>query len=119
VTDILDEPAVLIVMIEVGAAHTKLYSGHFYRIFVTLKTTNFTFTSTLKMEAGNSSTMRVATHQMVKGKSVPLQAWIGPEGSRELRFPDFMTTVQDGGKVVSLTYRPPLPAGNAPGTQIC
>jgi len=27
-----------------------------------------------------------------KGKAVPLQAWSGPEGSRELRFPDFMTT---------------------------
>ena len=44
-----------------------------------------------------------------KGKSVPLQAWSGPEGSRKLRFPDYMTTAQDGGKVVSLTYRPPLP----------
>jgi len=31
-------------------------------------------------------------------------------------FPDFMTTAQDGGKVVSLTHRPPLPPGNAPGT---
>ena len=39
-----------------------------------------------------------------KGKAVPLQAWSGPEGSRKLRFPDFMTTAQDGGKVVSLTY---------------
>ena len=45
----------------------------------------------------------------VKGKSVPLQAWSGPEGSRKLMFPDFVTTAQDGGKVVSLTYRPPLP----------
>jgi hypothetical protein len=27
----------------------------------------------------------------VKGKSVPLQAWRGPEGPRKLRFPDFMT----------------------------
>jgi hypothetical protein len=36
-----------------------------------------------------------------KGKAVPLQAWSGPEGSRKLRFPDFMTTAQDGGKVVS------------------
>ena len=36
-----------------------------------------------------------------KGKAVPLQAWNGPEGSRKLRFPDFMTTAQDGGKVVS------------------
>ena len=30
-----------------------------------------------------------------KGKSVPLQAWSGPEGSTKLRFPDFMTTAQD------------------------
>ena len=44
-----------------------------------------------------------------KGKAVPLQAWSGPEGSRKLRFPDFVTTAQDGGKVVSLTHRPPLP----------
>jgi len=36
-----------------------------------------------------------------KGKSVLLQAWSGPEGSRKLRFPDFMTTAQEGGKVVS------------------
>ena len=42
-----------------------------------------------------------------KGKAVPLQAWSGPEGSRKLRFPDFMTTAQDGGKVISLTHRPP------------
>ena len=36
-----------------------------------------------------------------KGKAVPLQAWSGPEGSRKLRFPDFMTTAQGGGKVVT------------------
>ena len=48
----------------------------------------------------------------VKGKAVPSQAWSGPEGSRKLRFPDFMTTAQDGGKVVSLTRWPPLPPGN-------
>ena len=44
-----------------------------------------------------------------KGKSVPLQAWSGPESFTKLKFPDFMTTVQDGGKVVSLSHRPPLP----------
>ena len=44
-----------------------------------------------------------------KRKSVPLQAWSGPEGSRKLRFPDFMTTAQEGIKVVSLTHRPHLP----------
>jgi len=31
--------------------------------------------------------------------AVPLQAWSGSAGSRKLRFPDFMTTAQDGGKV--------------------
>ena len=40
----------------------------------------------------------------IKGKSVPLQAWSGPQGSRKLRFPDFMTTGQGGGKVVSHTH---------------
>ena len=43
-----------------------------------------------------------------KGKADPLQAWSGPDGSRKLRFPNFVTTVQDGGKVVILTYWPPL-----------
>ena len=27
-----------------------------------------------------------------KGKAVPLQTWSGPEGSRKLRYPDFVTT---------------------------
>ena len=55
----------------------------------------------------------------IKGKAVPLQAWSGPEGSRKLRFPDFMTTALKGGKVVSLTHRPHLPSGNPPGTLFC
>ena len=54
-----------------------------------------------------------------KGKAGALQAWTGPEGSRKLRFLDFVTTAQDGGKVVSLTHRPPSPPGNAPGTHFC
>ena len=54
-----------------------------------------------------------------KGKAFPLEAWSGPEGSRKLRFQDFMTTAQDSGKVVSLTHRPHLPPGNAPGTHFC
>ena len=37
-----------------------------------------------------------------KGKAVPLQAWTGPEGSRKLRFPDYMTTAQDGGRLSAL-----------------
>jgi len=48
-------------------------------------------------------TVRVVT---VTLKAVPLQAWTGPQGSRKLRLPDFVTTAQDGGKVVRLTHRP-------------
>ena len=48
----------------------------------------------------------------IKGRAVPLQAWSGPEDSWKLRFPDFMTTAQDDGKVVRLTYRSPLPPGD-------
>ena len=29
-----------------------------------------------------------------------------------------MTTAHDGSKVVSVTHRPPLPPGNAPGTHL-
>jgi len=35
-----------------------------------------------------------------------------PEGSRKLRFPDYVTMGQDGDKVVSRTRRPHLPQGN-------
>ena len=38
-----------------------------------------------------------------KGKAAPLQAWTGPEGSRKLRFPDFVTTAQDGGRLSALS----------------
>ena len=54
-----------------------------------------------------------------KGKAVPLQAWSAPEGSRKLRFPDFLTTAQDGFKVVSLAHRPPLSPENTTGTHVC
>jgi len=37
-----------------------------------------------------------------KGKSVPLQARTGPEGSRKLSFPDFVTTAQDDGRFSAL-----------------
>ena len=54
-----------------------------------------------------------------KDKAVPLQAWSGPEGSTKLSFLDFMTTAQDGCKVIILTHRPHLPPGNAPSTHFC
>jgi len=37
-----------------------------------------------------------------KGKSVPLQAWSGPEGSTKLRFPDYMTMAQNGDRLSAL-----------------
>ena len=37
-----------------------------------------------------------------KGKAVPLQAWTGAEGSRKLKFPDFVTTAQYGGRFSAL-----------------
>jgi len=59
------------------------------------------------------------TVRLNKAKAVPLQAWSGPQGFRMLRFPDFVTTAQDGGKVVSLTHRLHLPPENDPGTHFC
>ena len=37
-----------------------------------------------------------------KGKALPLQAWTGPKGSRKLRFSDFVTKAQDGGRLSAL-----------------
>jgi len=45
------------------------------------------------------SGMNVKT-KYIKGKAIPLQAWIGPEDSR-------MSAHEDG-KVVSPTHRPPF-----------
>jgi hypothetical protein len=59
------------------------------------------------------------TEGVIKVKPVPLQAWSGPEGSRKLRFPDYMTMAQDGGTVVSLTHRLTLSSGNASGANFC
>ena len=52
--------------------------------------------------ASVSYTKNICTKTIkAKGKSVPLQACSGPEGSRKLRFPDFMMT-QDGGRLSAL-----------------
>jgi len=49
--------------------------------------------------------MPFETVATVKGKckAVPLQARTGPEGSGKLRFPDFVTTAQDGGRLSAPT----------------
>ena len=38
----------------------------------------------------------------LRGKAVPLQAWSGPELSRNLRLPDFVTTAEVGGRLPAL-----------------
>jgi len=45
---------------------------------------------------GGKAASNTDTKNCKKGKGVPLQAWSGTEGSRKLRFPDFMTRAQDG-----------------------
>ena len=54
-----------------------------------------------------------------KDKAIPLQAWTGPEGSRRMRLIDFKTVAHEGGKVVILLHRLPLPPRNIPGTHFC
>jgi hypothetical protein len=62
---------------------------------------------------------KLSSNLLYKIKAVPLQAWSGPEGSMKLKFPDFMTTAQEGGKDISLTHWQHLPQGNSPGTHFC
>ena len=68
----------------------------------------FTFTVHIKKFNGiilSNASLGKKYSSNSKDKAVPLQAWSGPEGSRKLRFPDFMTTAQYSGKVVTLTHR--------------
>ena len=90
------------------------WSGGFVAGFkIYLRKATISFVMSVCPSVGRRATTRLP------GKPVPLLAWNGPEDSRKLRFPNFMTTAQDGGKVVSLTHRPPLPPGNIPGTHFC
>ena len=52
-------------------------------------------------------------------KSSPVRSLEWPRGFQEVKVPDFMTTAQEGSKVVSLTHRSHLPPGNSPGTCFC
>ena len=45
---------------------------------------------------GSTQLLRVMSKKV---KAVPFQAWAGPEVSRKLIFPDFVTTAQDGGLI--------------------
>jgi len=51
----------------------------------------------------------VNVYKQGKGKAVPLQVWTGPEGSKKLSFPEFVTTAQDGGRLSALHTSSPYP----------
>jgi len=61
-----------------------------------------------------------AKHKPYSGYQVPLEAWSGPEGFRKFRFPDFITTAQDDGRLSVLRtgrlYSFMLEAESIPGT---
>ena len=48
----------------------------------------------------------VVSNVHLNGKAVPLQARWGSEGSRKLRFPDFVTKAQDGGRYEKAAFTP-------------
>jgi len=53
-------------------------------------------------KSGETNAIRPKFNSKGKGKAVPLQARRGSEGSRKLRFPDYVTTAQDGGRLSAL-----------------
>ena len=58
--------------------------------------------ATFRFVADHLNHYATARWQCKKGKAVLLQAWTGPEGSRKLWFPDFVTTAQDAGRLSAL-----------------
>ena len=67
--------------------------------------------------------------QCVKGKATPFTGLGGPEGSGRLRLQITRHSTHEGGQVITLTHRPPLPPGiswysfleveSTPGTWTC
>jgi len=49
-----------------------------------------------------TTSVSISSDYASKGKAVPLQARRGPEDSKKLRFPDFVTTAQDSGRLSAL-----------------
>ena len=87
------------------------------QIMLSCRSTSISSSSSSSSSSNSSS--RSSSISSSKGKADPLQYWSGQDGFRMLRFTDLIKTAQDGGKVVSLTRRPPLPPGNTSGTHIC
>jgi hypothetical protein len=55
-----------------------------------------------------------------KSKAIPVTDRGSPQGCETSRLPHFLDNrLTDGGEVVSLTRRPPLPPMKIPGTHFC
>jgi hypothetical protein len=81
---------------------TILNITHFQLYFqITEKSINELLYTLLFIETWVEPKIRLSTlldiRERRKAKAVPLQARGGPECSRNLRIPDFMTTAQEGG----------------------
>jgi len=61
-------------------------------------TVTFVRDKNLEQTCSKENVLQFTSWQQSKSKAVPLHTWSGPEGSRKLRFPDFMTMAQDGGQ---------------------
>ena len=68
-----------------------------FRIIVVIgiQTRHFLNTNQIQVAHVSIGCTSIGVTRAVKVKAVPLQAWSGPQGSRKLRFPDFVTTAQD------------------------
>jgi hypothetical protein len=54
-----------------------------------------------------------------KRKTIPVQVWTGPQGSRKLRLPDFKQSAHEGGYVQPHIPAAFTPLRNIPDTHFC
>jgi len=52
-------------------------------------------------------------------KAIPIHTWTNPEVCRSFGARISIHSVNEGGKVISLMHRPPLPNRRHPGTHFC
>jgi len=83
-----------------GETHLQYIKIILYNICI--KSSPPSYFSTVSYLHQINGTIHIVYKGKKKGKAVPLQAWSGPEVSRKLRFPDFVTVAQDGGRLSAL-----------------
>ena len=71
----------------------------FITVYIDIYTLQLCIIDLTQHTFGSLTNVRTCSWQV---KAVPLQVRRGPEGSRKLRLPNFMTTAQDGGRLLVL-----------------